>query len=848
MVKNLVIVESPAKAKTIGKFLGKDFEVMSSQGHIRDLASGDNAVDVENGFKPHYEEDSDAKKQKLISSLKSKSKEADIVWLASDEDREGEAIAWHLKEVLELPNERTKRIVFHEITKKAILDAIENPREININLVDAQQARRILDRLVGYELSPVLWRKVRRGLSAGRVQSVALRLIVDREEEIRNFTEQSAFKTVGTFEQGGEGASNTFNAELNKRFDNAADAEKFLQQAAKATFTVNSVEVKPMKRMPAPPFTTSTLQQEASRKLGYSVSQTMRIAQHLYESGYITYMRTDSVTLSAFAVNAMRETIDNLYGGDYARMRQFPTKSKGAQEAHEAIRPTYFDKTEIDGDQQEKRLYDLIWKRTVASQMAEAVFEKTDVTINVSERSEQFIARGEVLKFDGFLKVYMEGNDDDEASEGGNLPELKQGQELDMQQAFSRQAFTQHPPRYSEASLVKKMEEVGIGRPSTYAPTISTIMAREYVVKQNLDGTPREYTMIVLKDGKIAQKILSENTGAEKGKLFPTDTGTLVTRFLVEYFPDILDYNFTADVEEEFDEVAKGQKQWQEMLGAFYEPFHKQVEKTEKEADYVRSERVLGNDPVSGEVILTRLGKFGPLVQKGEGGDDKKPQFANLKKGQSIETITLEEALDLFRLPRVAGTYEGKELKVATGKFGPYVLHDGLFVSIPKTDDPLTIEQDRAIELVEAKRKANREKLIKDFGDVQVLNGRWGAYIAKGKENFRIPKGTDAAALTEEEVLAILSAAVANEAKPAAKSAAKSSAVAAKKTSAKSAAAKKTATKKATAKKATEKSAAKKTSAKSSATKKTTAKKATVKSAAVAKKKTAVTKKISKAK
>ncbi|MDR0619549.1 MAG: type I DNA topoisomerase [Bacteroidales bacterium] len=772
MVKNLVIVESPAKAKTIGKFLGKDFEVMSSQGHVRDLAAGDNAVDIKNGFKPHYEEDTDAKKQKIILSLKNKSKNADMVWLASDEDREGEAIAWHLKEVLGLPRERTKRIVFHEITKKAILDAVENPREIDMNLVDAQQARRVLDRLVGYELSPILWRKVKRGLSAGRVQSVALRLIVDREEEIKNFTEQSTFRTVGTFEDSGAGTVNTFNAELNKRFDNVASAEEFLKQASKSIFTVDSVEVKPAKRTPAPPFTTSTLQQEASRKLGYSVSQTMRIAQNLYESGHITYMRTDSVNLSALALNTARKTIEELYGAQYTKTRQYTTKSKGAQEAHEAIRPSYIDKSSIDGDQQEKRLYDLIWKRTVASQMEEALFEKTEVKITVDGRSEQFVARGEVLKFDGFLKVYMESNDDEEASEEGRLPELKQGQKLNMQQITSRQVFTQHPPRYSEASLVKKMEEVGIGRPSTYAPTISTIMAREYVVKQNLDGTPREYTMLTLKNGGVKQKVLTENTGVEKGKLFPTDMGTLVTRFLVEHFPDVLDYNFTADVEEEFDEVAEGKKQWQDMIGVFYKPFHKQVEKTGKEADYVRSERVIGNDPVSGEVIIARLGKFGPLVQKGESVEAtsekaaKKPQFANLKKGQSIETVTLEEALELFRLPRIAGTYEGKELKVATGKFGPYILHDGLFVSIPKTDDPLTIEENRAIELVEAKRKSNREKLIKDFGDVRILNGRWGAYIAKGKENFRIPKGTDAAALTEEEVLAIIAGAVKDKTEP----------------------------------------------------------------------------------
>jgi DNA topoisomerase-1 len=756
MMKNLVIVESPAKAKTIEKFLGEEYEVMSSQGHIRDLASSDNAVDIENGFKPHYEEDQDPKKQKLISSLKSKSKQADTVWLASDEDREGEAIAWHLKEVLELSDERTKRIVFHEITKKAILDAIVCPRKINMNLVDAQQARRVLDRLVGYELSPVLWRKVRRGLSAGRVQSVALRLVVDREEEIRSFAETSAFKTVGTFEDGGAGAGNAFNAELNRRFDSVAEAEEFLLQAAKADFIIDSIEVKPAKRAPAPPFTTSTLQQEASRKLGYSVSQTMRIAQHLYESGHITYMRTDSVNLSGFALNAVRGAIEGLYGADYARMRQFTTKSKGAQEAHEAIRPTYIDKTEIDGDQQEKRLYDLIWKRTVASQMAEALFEKTDVKITVDGRSEQFVARGEVLKFDGFLKVYMESNDDEEDDAESGLPELKEGQKLDMQQAISRQVFTGHSPRYSEASLVKKMEEVGIGRPSTYAPTISTIIAREYVIKQSLDGTPREYVHLSLNGDKVIRKVLTENTGVEKNKLFPTDTGMLVTRFLIEHFPDVLDYNFTADVEEEFDEVAEGKKQWQEMISAFYKPFHEQVEKTEKEADYVRSERILGNHPVSGEVIIARLGKFGPLVQKGESDGDNKPQFANLRKGQSIETITLEEAIDLFRLPRIAGVYEGKDLKVAVGKFGPYILHDGLFVSIPKTDDPLTIEQDRAIELVEAKRKANREKLIKDFGDVQILNGRWGAYIAKGKENFRIPKGTDAAALTEKEVLAII--------------------------------------------------------------------------------------------
>ncbi|MDR1739170.1 MAG: type I DNA topoisomerase [Bacteroidales bacterium] len=755
MAKNLVIVESPAKAKTIAKFLGKDFEVMSSQGHIRDLIPGDNAVDIDGGFEPHYEEDQDPKKQKIISTLKSKSKSADMVWLASDEDREGEAISWHLKEVLGLADERTKRIAFHEITKKAILDAVEHPRNIDMNLVDAQQARRVLDRLVGYELSPILWRKVRRGLSAGRVQSVALRLVVDREEDIRSFIESSAFRTTATFLN----SDASFGAELNKRFESAGDVEGFLKAAAGASFKVDNVEVKPAKRNPAPPFITSTLQQEASRKLGMSVAQTMRVAQQLYEAGHITYMRTDSVNLSSLALSTARKKIEDLYGANYAKTRQFTTKSKGAQEAHEAIRPTYMENVSIEGDAQEKRLYDLIWKRTIASQMAEAELEKTEVSIEVSGRDERFVAKGEVLIFDGFLKVYMEGKDDEDDENDGRLPLLKQGQLLQLQEAFSRQVFSQHPPRYSEASLVKKMEEVGIGRPSTYAPTISTIMARDYVVKQNLDGNPREYTAFTLAGGSVAQKILTENTGVEKGKLFPTDTGTLVTRFLVEYFPDVLDYNFTAGVEEEFDEIAEGKKQWRKMLGTFYKPFHKQIEKTEKEADYVRSERLVGNDPVSGEPIYARLGKFGPLVQKGEstGADaEKKPVFANLKKGQSIETITLEEALELFKLPRIAGTYEGKDLKVAVGKFGPYILHDGLFVSIPKTDDPITIGQERAIELVEAKRKAQREKLIADFGDVQVLNGRWGAYIAKGKENFRIPKGTDAAALTLEDVMKIV--------------------------------------------------------------------------------------------
>ncbi|MDR1974569.1 MAG: type I DNA topoisomerase [Bacteroidales bacterium] len=778
MAKNLVIVESPAKAKTIEKFLGKEFEVMSSQGHIRDLATGDNAVDIENGFEPHYEEDKDVRKQKLISSLKSKSKAADIVWLASDEDREGEAISWHLKEVLNLKDEKIKRIVFHEITRQAILNAIENPRDIDMNLVDAQQARRVLDRLVGYELSPVLWRKVRRGLSAGRVQSVALRLVVDREEDIKNFVEQSAYRTVGTF-----GADTEFTAELNKRFGNERDADKFLQDCVNAKFSVQAVEVKPAKRTPAPPFTTSTLQQEASRKLGMSVAQTMRVAQHLYESGHITYMRTDSVNLSALALGASRKMIEAQYGEKYAKTRQYSTKSKGAQEAHEAIRPTYFQNISIDGDSQEKRLYDLIWKRAVASQMADAELEKTEVHIAVEAREELFVAKGEVLIFDGFLKVYLEGKDDEEDGDSGRLPSLKQGQPLVLQSALSKQVFSQHPPRYSEASLVKKMEEVGIGRPSTYAPTISTIIAREYVVKQSLDGTPRKYIALSLKDGKITQKTLTENTGVEKGKLFPTDIGTIVTRFLVEHFPDVLDYNFTAGVEEEFDEIADGKKEWRKMLGAFYQPFHKQVEKTEKEADYVRSERFLGNDPVSGEPVYARLGKFGPLVQMGATkveADDKKPSYANLKKGLLIDTITLEEALELFKLPRIVGTYEDKEMKVSEGRFGPYILHNNLFVSIPKTDDPMTIDEKRAIELIEEKREKERNKLIKDFGDIQVLNGRWGPYIAQGKTYYKIPKNMEVSTLTLEDVKEIMAGSIEKPA-VAKKSALTKKAVAAKK-------------------------------------------------------------------
>ena len=753
--KNLVIVESPAKAKTIQKFLGDNFVVKSSFGHIRDLAKNDLSVDINNHFKPTYVIDPD--KKKIIDELKKASEEASIVWLASDEDREGEAIAWHLSEALNLKKEKRKRIVFHEITKKAIEEAIKNPRDIDYNLVNAQQARRILDRLVGYELSPILWKKIKSNLSAGRVQSVAVRLIVEREKEIQAFQSKSFFKVTGFFIANGQ----TFKAELDKKFDTLEEAEEFLEKCKTANFTIENVETKPAKRSPSAPFTTSTLQQEASRKLGFSVAQTMAIAQRLYEAGYITYMRTDSVNLSDFALETAEEVIKDFYGKKYHQRRQFTTKSKNAQEAHEAIRPTYINKLQIEGDKNDQRLYELIWKRTVASQMADALLEKTIAKISISNTSEKFIAQGEVIKFDGFLKLYIESTDDDQDTSNESntlLPPLKEGQSVTSQQIIALQRFTHHPPRYTEASLVKKLEELGIGRPSTYAPTISTIQKRDYVVKKDKEGTPREYVQLVLENSVIKKEIKTENTGAEKGKLFPTDLGIIVTEFLIRYFPEIMDYQFTANVEEEFDEIARGKLDWVKMLEKFYYPFHKDVVKTIQESDRSTGERILGIDPKTGKKVIARIGRFGPLVQIGEQSDTDKPVYAKIPKNLSIHTITLEEALSLFQLPKVLGKYQDDDVVVNIGRFGPYVMCNGIFASIPKDEDPYTITLEKAIELIKAKQSSTQSKIIQSFESegIQVLNGRFGPYISYNKKNYKIPKDKDPKSLTLDEIIAII--------------------------------------------------------------------------------------------
>jgi DNA topoisomerase-1 len=762
MAKNLVIVESPAKAKTIEKFLGEDFLVLSSFGHVRDLSKKDLSVDLEKGFIPNYEIPAD--KKKVVKDLKKEAKGAEVVWLATDEDREGEAISWHLVESLELDESQTKRIVFHEITKNAILEAINNPRTIDHHLVDAQQARRVLDRLVGYELSPVLWKKVKPALSAGRVQSVAVRLIVEREEEIKKFKTESAYRILAEFLLPG-GNNITINAELNKRFKTKDEAADFLNKCIPADFTVKAVEKKPAKKSPAPPFTTSTLQQEASRKLGYSVAKTMMVAQQLYESGRITYMRTDSVNLSKLALGMAKKVITENYGDEYVKTRQFTTKSKSAQEAHEAIRPTYLENQEINGDNSQQKLYELIWKRTIASQMAEAQLEKTNVDINVSGASEKFVAKGEVIKFDGFLKVYLESTDDDDTeTQKGMLPPVKEGDNLQRQEITATERFTQPPPRYAEASLVKKMEELGIGRPSTYAPTISTIQKREYVVKEDRQGEDRKYNFMRLQNGNVKAEVLTEKTRYEKAKLFPTDIGTVVNNFLVEYFDNVLDYNFTAKVEKEFDEIAEGHKVWNDMIKDFYGPFHEKVEDTLEKSKKQSGERLLGTDPVSGQNVYAKIGRYGAIVQIGESNaeEEVKPKFAGMKQGQSIETISLEEALEMFKLPRALGEYENEEMTVAIGRFGPYVRHANKFYSLAKTDDPMTIEADRAIELIVEKRKKDKEKTIKVFDEdktIQVLNGRYGAYIKKGKSNYRIPKGTEAKDLTLEDCNQIIEAA-----------------------------------------------------------------------------------------
>lgn len=755
MVPNLVIVESPAKAKTIEKFLGKDFVVKSSFGHIRDLSKNKLGVDIKKNYKPQYIVSDD--KKKVVEELKKAAEQAQTVWLASDEDREGEAIAWHLAEVLKLDPQKTKRIVFHEITKNAIQQAIQNPRSIDENLVNSQQARRVLDRLVGFEISPILWKKVKPALSAGRVQSVALRLIVEREREIINFKSTSFFKVIADFD-----AQTPFKAELSGKLSNIDEAKKFLEHCKDATFKVLDVVKKPAKKSPPPPFTTSTLQQEASRKYGFSVSQTMTLAQKLYEAGHITYMRTDSVNLSGLALATTREVILKEYGEKYSHTRQYKTKTKGAQEAHEAIRPTYIDKEKVPGSSAEQKLYDLIRKRTLASQMSDAQLERTTITIEVSGSKYQFVASGEVIIFDGFLKVYNESTDDD-SEEGGKdlLPLLKAGQMLEPKQIVALERFTQRPARYTEASLVKKLEELGIGRPSTYAPTISTIIARGYVVKEDRPGVERPYQSLTLKQGKINQTQKVEVTGAEKAKLFPSDIGIVVNDFLVEYFPNIVNYNFTAQVEEKFDEIAEGKMEWTKMIDEFYKPFHDTVKKTEKESDYTKGERVLGTDPATGKTVSVRIGRYGPVVQLGDNDPNskEKPQYASLLKGQLISTITMEEALALFKLPRTLGNLEGKEVVVAVGRFGPYVRHAGKFYSLKKDDNPLTIDLNRAIEIIEEGRLKEKQRVIKTFTEdpeLMVLNGRWGPYISKAKSNYKIPKGTNAAELTYNDCLKII--------------------------------------------------------------------------------------------
>lgn len=760
MLKNLVIVESPAKAKTIEKFLGKEYKVMSSYGHIRDLRKKNFSIDVENNFEPIYEIPAD--KKELVTSLKKMASEAQMVWLASDEDREGEAISWHLYEVLGLKPENTRRIVFHEITKNAILKAIETPRSIDMNLVDAQQARRVLDRIVGFELSPVLWKKIKPALSAGRVQSVAVRLIVEREEEIKAFKSEPYFRVSAVFSTA-DGAE--VKAELSKRLQSEQEAREFLSDCINATYKVGDVTVKPVKKSPAPPFTTSTLQQEASRKLGFTVSQTMMVAQRLYEAGHITYMRTDSVNLSSLAISTISAEIKDKLGEQYLKVRHYHTKSKGAQEAHEAIRPTYIDKHTIDGTSQEKRLYALIWKRTIASQMADAELEKTTIDILPSTRSEHFTATGEVIKFDGFLNVYIEGHDDDnvDGDADGILPKMMVGDSLQNNSMVATQRFTQQPIRYTEASLVKKMEELGIGRPSTYAPTISTIQQREYVEKGDKQGEKRDFITLTLKAGKISARTKCETVGADKGKLIPTDIGMVVNEFLTKYFPNILDYNFTAKVEEKFDDVAEGKLQWNEEISSFYEMFHPGVEEAmNMRLEHKVGERQLGVDPKTGKPVSVKIGRFGPLVQLGEGDTEEKPQFASLLKGQSVSTITLEEALKLFEFPRTIGEYEDKDVTVAIGRFGPYIKHDNKFVSIPKDYAPAAITLDEAVQLIVAKRDAETKKVVKTFAedaDLQILNGRYGIYIAYKKSNYKIPKTVkEPANLTFEECKEIIEA------------------------------------------------------------------------------------------
>ena len=757
MQSNLVIVESPAKAKTIEKFLGKEYKVLSSYGHIRDLKKRDFSIDVEKGFMPIYEVPSD--KKQVVDTLKKAAKDADMVWLASDEDREGEAIAWHLYEVLGLTPEKTRRIVFHEITKNAILSAIEKPRDIDVNLVNAQQARRVLDRIVGFELSPILWRKIKPALSAGRVQSVAVRLIVEREREIEKFLPEASFRITAMFK---DEEGNTLKGELQYRPSNVEEAEALLQKLSTEEFEVSDISVKPLQKYPAPPFTTSTLQQEAARKLGFTVAQTMRVAQQLYEAGLITYMRTDSVNLSSLAINTAKDTILENFGKEYSHPHNFSTNSKGAQEAHEAIRPTYIANREIEGNSQEKRLYDLIWKRTVASQMTPAQTEKTTISVQSVNGDDKFIITGEVIKFDGFLHLYVETNDDEseKESETALLPPMKKGDKLTLSSGEAVERFTMAPPRYSEASLVHKLEELGIGRPSTYAPTISTIQQREYVEKGTKSGVKREYKILTLKKGKVTSNVKSENVGSDKGKLIPTDIGIVVNDYLTENFPDILNYNFTAKVEEEFDSIADGENTWNVTIASFYETFHPEVlSASSQHSDNKVGERILGTDPTTGRRVSVKIGRFGPVVQIGTAEDAEKPVFASLMEGQTLNNITLEQALKLFALPRTLGAFEDKEVVIGVGKFGPYIRHDGKFTSLPKEYQPLEITLEEAVQLIVAKRSEELSRILKTFDEepeLQIINGRYGAYIAYNKSNYKLPKGAVVEELTLEDCKKII--------------------------------------------------------------------------------------------
>ena len=777
-MKNLVIVESPTKSQTIEKFLGKDYVVKSSNGHIRDLAKKEMSIDIENQYEPEYQITEE--KHKLVADLKKAVKEADTVWLASDEDREGEAIAWHLQETLKLNPEHTRRIVFNEITKNAILYAIEHPRAIDMNLVDAQQARRVLDRIVGYEISPILWSKIKPALSAGRVQSVAVRLIVEREEEIKNFVSQSYFRVTAQLHPA-NGRMQVI-AELSRRFDTQQEAAEFMESLVGCAFKVQTIDTRPAKRTPAPPFTTSTLQQEASRKLGFSVARTMQIAQQLYENGYITYMRTDSVNLSELALDMAKKEITTLYGDNYVKTRRYQTKTKGAQEAHEAIRPTDMRNQTINADAAQRRLYELIWKRAIASQMADAVLEKTVVEISISSHGDKptvfkdkFICQGEQVRFDGFLKVYMESTDDDseqadDTSSNNILPKLVEGMPLTLDTAEAAEHHTQHPPRYTEASLVKKLEDLGIGRPSTYAPTISTILKREYVIKEDREPQSIICTVLVLKDGKVSTVERVEKVGSEKGKLFPTDIGSVVNAFLMEHFTDIIDYNFTATVEKDFDDIAAGKKEWRKVIDKFYVPFHKNIRLTQQNSHRTSGSRLVGVDPKTGKNLYAKIGRYGTLVQLGDTSNDEKPRFASMKKGQSIETITLEEALALFELPRTVGQFEGHDVIVSIGKFGPYVRLDNKFYSLSKSDDPYEVSLDRCIEIIKNKRvsEAEKERLRQLYpinlgeydGDIVSSNiGRYGPYLTYRNENYRLPKNTNPLEMTLDEAILIIASA-----------------------------------------------------------------------------------------